>query len=376
MKVPFFKTTITGEEIKYVQEVFKGNDSFAEKNFIAKCESWFSANHGLKNFFLTKSCSDSLELAALALGIKEGDEVILPSYAFVSCGSAFALRGATCVFVDIHPDTMNIDETKIEAAVTPKTKAIVTLNYSSVGCNYEVITTIARKHNLYVVEDNAHGILAEYKGKHLGTFGDISTFSFDHLKNVSCGQGGGIAINNESLLENFFIHYEFGTNRRSFFLGNANRYEWKNLGSNYPLSELNAAMLFAQLEDGEKINARFVSLWNLYFARLGELEKQGKIELPHIPSESKHNAHCFYIKTKTAEIRTELIKFLHSKEINAQFHYTPLHSSEFGKTAGRFSGEDNFTSRESNRLLRLPLFYSMPESDLYHVADALHEFYK
>ena len=197
MKIPFFKTTVTGEEIKYLQQVLTGSDSFANKTFVTKCENWFHENHQVKNFFLTKSCTDSLELAALMLNINEGDEVILPSYSFVSCGNAFALFGAKCVFVDILPDTMNIDETKIEAAITTRTKAIVTLNYASAACNYDAIRNIARKNNLYIIEDNAHGILAEYKsGEYLGQFGDIATFSFDHLKNVSCGQGGGIAINN------------------------------------------------------------------------------------------------------------------------------------------------------------------------------------
>jgi dTDP-4-amino-4,6-dideoxygalactose transaminase len=376
MRIPFFKTTVTGEELKYIQQVLSGKDCFAEKVFIAKCEDWFHDKHTLKNFFLTKSCTASLELAALVLGIKEGDEVILPSYAFVSCGNAFALRGATSVFVDIHADTMNIDETKIEAAITARTKAIVALNYASISCHYDAIWKIARKYDLFVIEDNAHGILAEYNAKKLGTFGDISTFSFDHLKNVSCGQGGGIAINNESLLEKFFIHYEFGTNRRSFFKGNANRYEWKNLGSNSPLSELNAAMLFAQLEDAENINARFVHLMNLYFTRLADLKNAGEIDLPQIPIYSKHNAHCFYIKTKDKDVRASLIEFLHGREINAQFHYTPLHSSEFGRKAGRFSGDDVFTTKESNRLLRLPLFYSMTEAEVYQVTDALNEFYK
>ena len=272
---------------------------------------------------------------------------------------------------------MNIDETKIEAAITSRTKAIVTVNYASVGCNYDVIRDIARKHRLFIVEDNAHGILAEYKkGEYLGTLGDIATFSFDHLKNVTCGQGGGIAVNNEELLGNFFIHYEFGTNRRSFFRGNANRYEWKNLGSNYPLSELNAAMLFAQLENAEKINDRFVHLMNIYSEQLAGLKASGKIDLPEMQKDCKHNAHCFYIKTGNSETRTSLINFLHTREINAQFHYTPLHSSEFGKSAGRFSGEDVFTSKESNRLLRLPLFYSMTAEEVCHVSNSLQEYYK
>lgn len=376
MKVPFFKTAITGDEEQYVHQVLHDGNSFADKNFISKCENWFAENHGLKNFFLTKSCTHSLELAALTLGIKTGDEVIMPSFAFVACANAIALRGATCVFVDIEPTSMNIDAAKIEAAITPKTKAILTINYSGVACDYVAIKKIAQKHQLFIIEDNAHGTGAKQGENSLGSFGDISTFSFDHLKNISCGQGGGIAINNEKLLENFFVHYEFGTNRRNFFKGKANRYEWKNLGSNFPLSELNAAMLYSQLENSEKINGRFVQLWNLYFEKLSVLQTQNKIGLPKLSIDSHHNAHCFFIKTKNEEERNALIRFLNATEISAQFHYTPLHSSEFGLTAGRFNGNDEFTSTESKRLLRLPLYYNMTDREINHVISKVLEFYE
>jgi len=376
MKIPFFRTTVTGDEKRYIENCLSNPDSFSEKKYTAKCENWFKENHGIKNFLLTKSCSHSLELAAIVLGIKTGDEVILPSYAFVACGNAFALRGAKCVYVDIRPDTMNIDETKIEQAITPRTKAIVTLNYASISCNYTAIKKIANENNLYLIEDNAHGILAEYrKGEFLGSFGDISTFSFDHLKNISCGQGGGIAINNESLLENFFIHYEFGTNRRSFLKGKVDRYEWIDLGSNYPLSELNAAILFAQLEKAEEINRKFVRLSEMYNSRLSELCAQGKIELPAYLPGGKHNGHCFYIKTKDSEERGKLIKFLRNRDINAQFHYTPLHNSEYGRVAGTFVGEDRYTSSHSKRLLRLPLYYELKPEELDEVAGAVSDFY-
>ncbi len=375
MKVPFFKTAITGDETSYVQEVLRDGNSFSQKNFISKCETWFANNHGLKNFFLTKSCTHSLELAALTLGIKTGDEVIMPSFAFVACANAIALRGATCVFVDIEPNSMNIDTTKIEAAITPKTKAILTINYSGVACDYIAIKNIAQKHKLFIIEDNAHGTGAKHGENSLGTFGDISTFSFDHLKNISCGQGGGIGINNESLLENFFVHYEFGTNRRNFFKGKADRYEWKNLGSNFPLSELNAAMLYSQLENIEKINDRFVQFWNLYFEKLTVLKTQNKIGLPKLSTDFHHNAHCFFIKTKNEEVRNALIQFLQTEEISAQFHYPPLHSSEFGLTAGRFNGNDEFTTIESKSLLRLPLYYNMTLAELNHVASKVLEFY-
>lgn len=375
MNIPFFKTTVTGKELNFLQEVVSDGESLIRKDFVTKCEDWFRNNHGVENFFLTKSCTDALELAALVLQIQPGDEVIMPSYAFVACGNAFALRGATCVFVDVHPDTMNINEKEIEQAITSKTKAIVTLNYSAVGCNYEAIRAIADKHRLYIVEDNAHGIGAKYKGTFLGTFGDISTFSFDHLKNISCAQGGGIAINNRGLLDNFFIHYEFGTNRRNFFKGNADRYEWKDLGSNFPLSELNAAMLLAQLHDCSIINSRFIDLYKLYQQLLLPLLRSGSISFPQPSEVYNHNAHCFFIKTKDGEERSELIKYLHEKGISAQFHYTPLHSSEFGIRAGYFSGEDVYTTSESRKLLRLPLFYTMKHEEVEYVSKALTLFY-
>lgn len=372
--IPFFKTTITGNEQKYLQAILEADDGFAQKEYLLKSERWFRENHGLENFFLTKSCTHSLELAALLLNLQPGDEVIMPSYAFVSCANAIALRGATCVFVDVHSDSMNIDETQIEAAITPHTKAILTLNYAGVACNYEAILSIAKNHGLLVIEDNAHGIGAKYKGRFLGTFGDVSTFSFDHLKNVTCVQGGGMAINNPALFERFYITYEFGTNRRAFFKGDGDRYEWKGLGSNFPLSELSAAILLPQLEIVKKINSSFVSNWNLYSERLSGLAKKGNIKLRAIPKGFEHNGHCFFIKTRTAEERTALIDYLEKNDIQAQFHYTPLHSSEFGKKSGRFVGHD-MTSAESRTILRLPLFYGMTALDVETVVEKINEFY-
>lgn len=372
--IPFFKTTITGNEQKYLQAILEADDGFAQKEYLLKSERWFRENHGLENFFLTKSCTHSLELAALLLNLQPGDEVIMPSYAFVSCANAIALRGATCVFVDVHSDSMNIDETQIEAAITPHTKAILTLNYAGVACNYEAILSIAKNHGLLVIEDNAHGIGAKYKGRFLGTFGDVSTFSFDHLKNVTCVQGGGMAINNPALFERFYITYEFGTNRRAFFKGDGDRYEWKGLGSNFPLSELSAAILLPQLEIVKKINSSFVSNWNLYSERLSGLAKKGNIKLRAIPKGFEHNGHCFFIKTRTAEERTALIDYLEKNDIQAQFHYTPLHSSEFGKKSGRFVGHDT-TSAESRTILRLPLFYGMTALDVETVVEKINEFY-
>lgn len=374
--IPFFKTTLTGNESKYVNLALQDADVLTRKEFSNKCENWFKENHGLKNFFLTKSCTASLELAAIVLNIQPGDEVIMPSFAFVSCANAFALRGAICVFVDIHPETMNIDEAGIEKAITSKTKAIVTVNYASIACNYDAIKEIASRHGLYVVEDNAHGIGAKYEEQFLGTYGDISTFSFDHLKNVTCIQGGGIAINNEELLENFYVAYEFGTNRRSFFNGNADRYEWKGLGSNFPLAELNAAMLFSQLEEIETINGSFVNLWSNYYVVLGEMEHQGKIQIPKTPIGARYNGHCFYIKTRTPEERTNLLAYFNENGVAAQFHYTDLFNSEFGKKQGRYSGKGEHKVADSRRLLRLPLYYAMPQSYLYQVVQVLSSFYE
>ncbi|MCW5906473.1 MAG: dTDP-4-amino-4,6-dideoxygalactose transaminase [Chitinophagales bacterium] len=373
--IPFFRTTVTGNEGRYVNRVLENADAFAAKEFTQKCEQWFNEHHGIAHFFLTKSCTASLELAALTLNIQPGDEVIMPSFAFVSCANAFALRGAVCVFVDVSPTNMNLDAEKVEAAITSKTKAIVTVNYASVACNYTALRRITQRHNLFIVEDNAHGTGAKHNNDFLGTFGDIATFSFDHLKNITCGQGGGIAINNKNLLERFYVAYEFGTNRRSFFNGQTDRYEWKGLGSNFPLSELNAAMLFSQLEECNTINTRFVQLWNKYFEELSPLAVKGKILLPQIAEQSQHNGHCFYLKTTTAGERNKLIAFLQDRHINAQFHYTTLHGSAFGKTVGRFVGNDDLTAHHSAALVRLPLFYSLKDEDVVTVVDVITDFY-
>jgi dTDP-4-amino-4,6-dideoxygalactose transaminase len=375
MKIPFFRNTITGNELSNITQVINESGAFSTKKFALKCEQWFTQNHGVKNMFLTKSCTASLELAVMVIDIKPGDEVIMPSFAFVSCANAVALRGGTCVFVDIHPENLTLDETKIEVAITPKTKAILTLNYAGSACAYERITEIAKKHKLFIIEDNAHGIGARYRGQYLGTFGDISTFSFDHMKNIGCGQGGGIAINNDKLLDKFFVSYEYGTNRRAFFRGETEKYEWQGIGSNYILPELNAAMLYTQLEQLEIVNGSFRNQWNLYRELLDRLKQDGIIELPTPLSGIEHNAHCFYIKTRNLMERNELIKHLEQSQIYAQSHFTALHTSHFGKTAGRFVGPDNFTTNDSERLLRLPLYYGISDEDVKRVSDQIYRFY-
>ena len=374
--IPFFKTTITSTEKVLVQDYLQSTDSASSKKYIELCVAWFKSNYKLEEFYLTKSCTHALELAALVADIQPGDEVIMPSYAFVSCANAFVLRGAVCVFIDIRPNGMMMDETKIEAAITPKTKAILTLNYAGVAQDYSVITAMAKKYNLLVIEDNAHGLLAKQNGRLLGSFGDISTFSFDHLKNITCGQGGGIAVNNPALLERFYLAYEFGTNRRSFFNHQANRYEWKAIGSNFPLSELNASMLYAQLLEGENITAAFVRGWDQYFSALKPLQEKGLIELPILSNTDEHSGHCFYIKVKDKETRKALIDYLTEKDIIAQFHYVPLHSSEFGQKVGRFSEDDDFTTKESARLVRLPLFHSITAQEIDRVVQEINSFYQ
>lgn len=374
--IPFFKTTLTGNEKKYVERLLTDEDAPSQKNYIQKCEEWFRDVYGFNNFFLTKSCTHALELAALVLDLKTGDEVIMPSYAFVACANAFALRGAIPVFVDIDAATMNISAAEVEKAITTSTKAIVTLNYAGVGCDYKVLKEMASKYNIPIVEDNAHGIGAKHNGNYLGSFGDISTFSFDHLKNITSFQGGGIVINNEEYLERFYVAYEFGTNRRLFFKGKADRYEWTGLGSNYPLPELNAAFLFAQLKDTCAINSLFMHRWKQYAAGLLGLAKKGQLTIPSIQNDNEHNAHCFYIKSINTEVRIKLIEFLQQKEINAQFHYTPLHSSRFGKHAGKMASTNEITTFESQRLLRLPLYYSITDAELDEVIDAVNSFYK
>jgi dTDP-4-amino-4,6-dideoxygalactose transaminase len=374
--VPFYKTTHSKNEQKYITELLNNSSEFLSRPYSSKSIEWIKDRFQFQNFFLTKSCTQSLELAAILLDIKADDEVILPSYAYVACASAFVLRGAKCVFVDVEQGTMNIDADKIEAAITSNTKAIVTINYSGISCNYELISAIASKHNLFVIEDNAHGFLSKYQNKFLGSFGDISTFSFDHLKNITCGQGGAIAINNPTLLEKFSIHYEQGTNRIQFSLGKAPNYEWKNVGSNYILSELNAAMLFAQLEETDAIVEKFKTNWNLYVELLKNLEITGSVSLPQVPNDCEINGYNFYIKTESADERKRLISHLKEKQITAQFHYVPLHSSSFGKSVGKFSGLDKHTSMESEKLLRLPHYFDMNEDEINYVVNAITEFYQ
>jgi dTDP-4-amino-4,6-dideoxygalactose transaminase len=330
----------------------------------------------VKNVLLTTSCTHATEMAAMLAEIKPGDEVIMPAYTFVSTADAFVLRGAKVKFVDIRPDTMNINEKLIEAAVTEKTKAIVPVHYAGVGCEMDTIMDIAKRHHLIVIEDAAQGVMSTYKGQALGAIGDYGCYSFHETKNYSMGEGGAIVIKDEKNVEMAEIIREKGTNRSKFFRGQIDKYTWVEAGSSYLPSELNAAYLWSQLEVADEIFDNRMKSWNLYREGLSELEKEGRINLPYIPKECGHNAHMFYIKTKDLEERTRLISHMKSKGINIVFHYIPLHTAPAGTKYGEFVGEDKYTTKESERLVRLPLYYNMKEIDVERVISGIKEFYQ
>lgn len=373
--IPFHKSYFGGNELKYLAEALVNCQLFGDGSFTKRCHEWFETNTGAKKALLTTSCTHALEMASILLDIKEGDEVIMPSYTFVSTANAFVLRGAKIVFVDIRPDTMNIDETKIEAAITKKTKAIVPVHYAGVACEMDVIMSIARQYGLFVVEDAAQAITSTYKGRTLSAIGDLGTYSFHDTKNISCGEGGVLLVNNEQFVERAEIIREKGTNRSRFFRGEIDKYGWQDIGSSYLPSELNAAVLLAQLENLEKVQEKRMSLWSKYYELLKELEKKQLLELPKIPTDCTHNAHIFYIKCKNIEERTNLINHLKSNHIQSAFHYVPLHSSIAGQKFGIFSGLDQFTTKESERLLRLPIYSDMSEDDVDNIIFKIKEFY-
>ena len=366
-----------GKEGKYLEEVVKQNRKLCGDGlFTKKCSQWFEKNFSTKKALLTTSCTHALEMAAILCGINSGDEIIVPSYTFVSTANAFVLRGAKIVFVDIRPDTMNIDENLIEAAITEKTKAIVPVHYAGVACEMDKIMEIAKKYNLYVIEDAAQGVMATYKGKALGTIGDIGCYSFHETKNYIMGEGGAILINNNKFIERAEIIREKGTDRSKFFRGEVDKYSWVDLGSSFLPSELNAAYLYAQLEEADNINKKRLNIWNRYYDGLIELKNKGALELPNIPEGCNHNAHMFYIKVKNLDERTKLINYLKEKDIMSVFHYIPLHSSKAGIHFGRFNGEDNFTTKESERLLRLPLYYDLKLEEVNLIIETIKKFFE
>lgn len=365
----------TGKELNYIQEAVKSGKICGDGAFTKKCSDWMEKRYGAKKVLLTTSCTHALEMAAHLAKIQPGDEVILPSYTFVSTADAFVLRGAKLVFVDIRPETMNLDERLVEEAITEKTKAIIPVHYAGVACEMDTIMEIAKKHHLFVVEDAAQGIEALYKGKALGTIGDFGCYSFHETKNYSMGEGGALLMQDQEYIEKAEVLREKGTNRSRFFRGEIDKYTWVDFGSSYLPSELNAAYLWAQLESADQIFDDRMATWNFYHENLKDLEEREKIIRPYIPPYASHNAHMYYIKTKDIEERTRLICFLKEKGIHCVFHYIPLHSSEAGKKFGSFYGEDRYTTKESERLLRLPMYYGMKERDRQYVVEEIHNFY-
>jgi dTDP-4-amino-4,6-dideoxygalactose transaminase len=366
----------TGKEMDYIREAVENQKICGDGPFTRKCNEWIEERTGTKKCLLTTSCTHATELAALLVDIKEGDEVIMPAYTFVSTADAFVLRGAKVVFVDIRPDTMNIDEKKIEEAVTPRTKAIVPVHYAGVACEMDEIMAIAKRHNLMVIEDAAQGIMASYKGQALGAIGDFGCYSFHETKNLSMGEGGALLIKDDKFVEEAEIIREKGTNRSKFFRGQIDKYTWVNYGSSYLPSDMNAAYLWAQLELAEKITETRLARWEQYNTLLQPLKERGIIELPYVPEGCVHNGHMYYIKTKDIEERSRFIEFMKANNIWSVFHYVPLHTAPAGMKFGRFNGEDVYTTRESERLVRLPMFYSLKESEVDYITDKVKEFYR
>ncbi len=374
--IPFNIPPFTGKEMNYIRQAVENQKICGDGPYTKKCSEWIEQKTGTAKCLLTTSCTHATELAALLADVKEGDEVIMPSYTFVSTADAFVLRGAKPVFVDIRPDTMNIDETLIEDAITPRTKAIVPVHYAGVACEMDTIMDIAKRHHLLVIEDAAQGIMSTYKGQALGAIGDFGCFSFHETKNYSMGEGGALLIKDPKYVEEAEIIREKGTNRSKFYRGQIDKYTWVNYGSSYLPSDMNAAYLWAQLELAEEINEKRRSIWNRYWELLQPLKEQGCIELPTVPEGCVHNAHMFYIKAKDLEERTGLIDFLRENEIWPVFHYIPLHTAPAGIKFGEFHGEDKYTTKESERLCRLPLFYSLELEQVDYIASKVKEFYQ
>lgn len=360
----------------YIQECVKNQKICGDGEYTKKCNAWIEERTGTGKCLLTTSCTHATELAALLCDIQPGDEVIMPSYTFVSTADAFVLRGAIPIFVDIRPDTMNIDETLIEDAITEKTKAIVPVHYAGVACEMDTIMDIARRHHLKVVEDAAQGVMAFYKGKALGTIGDFGAYSFHETKNYSMGEGGALLIRDKKDVEAAEIIREKGTNRSKFFRGQIDKYTWVNYGSSYLPSDMNAAYLYAQLEIADEINEARLACWNRYYEQLLPLKEAGKIELPTVPEGCVHNAHMFYIKARDLEQRTRFISYMKENGVLTVFHYIPLHTSPAGQKFGRFHGEDRYTTRESERLVRLPMYYGLTLDQVDFISGLVKDFFE
>lgn len=365
-----------GNEEEYIKQAIVSHKICGDGMFTNKCSEILETMTGVPKTLLTTSCTHATEMAAILANVQPGDEIIMPSYTFVSTADAFVMRGATPVFIDIRPDTMNMDEKLIEDAITEKTKAIVPVHYAGVGCEMDEIMRVANQYHLTVIEDAAQGIQSTYKGKPLGTFGDYGCFSFHETKNLSMGEGGALLIRDEANIERAEIIREKGTDRSRFFRGQVDKYTWVSFGSSYLPSELNAAYLYAQLLCERQIFDDRMTSWEHYFVRLRELQEKGTLDLPYIPDHCTHNAHMFYIKVKDITERTALLSFLKEQEILAVFHYIPLHSAPAGIMYGRFHGEDKYTTAESERLVRLPLYYGLKSEEIDYICDRIEEFYR
>ena len=365
----------TGDEMKYIQQAIASHKICGDGQFTKMCNEWLEDRFHAQKVLLTTSGTTALDMAMLLCDLQPGDEVILPSYTFSSTATAAVLAGAKLVFVDIRPDTMNIDETKIEAAITDRTRVIIAMHYAGVACEMDTIMDIARRHNLKVVEDAAQGVMSTYKGRALGTIGDFGCYSFHETKNYSMGEGGALVINDLAYNEKAEILREKGTNRAKFFRGQVDKYTWVDFGDSYLPSELNAAYLWAQLQKADEINDDRMATWSAYYQALKPLQDAGKVELPTIPEGCVHNAHMFYLKCKDLEERSALISYMKSNGILCVFHYIPLHSAPAGRKFGRFHGEDVYTTKESERLVRLPMYFGLNVEDREFVIESLRGFY-
>jgi dTDP-4-amino-4,6-dideoxygalactose transaminase len=374
--IPFNKPPFTGNEVKHVKKAMRSAKMCGNGDYTLKVHQWFENNLPCKKALLTPSCTHALEMAAILIDTRAGDEIIMPSYTFVSTANAFVLRGAKIVFVDVRPDTMNIDEKKIEAAITDKTKAIVPVHYAGVACEMDTIMTIAKKYELFVIEDAAQGLIANYKDRALGTIGHFGAFSFHDTKNyTSGGEGGLLVINDDEYIIRAEIIREKGTNRSLFFRGMVDKYSWVDIGSSYLPGEIQAAYLFGQLEMVEEIRNARLKIWNIYKNGLSKLVDLGKIKLQYIPEDCDHPAHMFYIKVKDIEERTALMSFLNERNVQTAFHYVPLHSSDAGRKYAIYNGEDRYTTKESERLLRLPMWYGLDKKMADIVVSSIYKFY-
>ena len=373
--IDFNKPPYVGNELEYIRQAVENRKICGDGPFTKRCNAWLEERFHAQKALLTTSGTTALDMAMLLCELKPGDEVILPSYTFSSTATAAVLAGAKLVFVDVRPDTMNIDETKIEAAITERTKVIVVMHYAGVACEMDAIMDLARRHGLMVVEDAAQGVMSTYKGRALGTIGDFGCYSFHETKNYSMGEGGALIINNEAYNERAEILREKGTNRSKFFRGQVDKYTWVDFGDSYLPSELNAAYLWAQLEQADAINENRLATWNAYDEAFAPLKAQGKLELPVIPEDCVHNAHMYYLKLKNLQERTAFINYMKENDVQTVFHYVPLHSAPAGLKFGRFAGEDVYTTKESERLVRLPLYYGLAQEDLEKVIRLVYDFF-